>query len=113
MQQGTFHHDIQEMPSGRLLVLSTEVRRIEDYPTVVDDDAAATVSANVVGDVVVEFARDGSVVNEWKLMDILDVRRLGYDSLGAIWIHWVYLDLEGGLKVGLTQIAFPTTPVRI
>ena len=42
---GTFHHDIQEMPSGRLLVLSTEVRRIEDYPTVVDDDAAATWSA--------------------------------------------------------------------
>jgi len=94
----TFHHDIQEMPSGNLLVLSTEMRRIEEYPTVVDDDKAAKAPANVIGDVVVEFARDGSIVNEWKLMDLLDVRRLGYESLGPIWSQWAYTEVEGGTK---------------
>ena len=94
----TFHHDIQEMPSGNLLVLSTEMRRIEDYPTVVDDDRAPKAAANVIGDVVVEFARDGSIVNEWKLMDLLDVRRLGYESLGGVWNQWAYVDVDGGTK---------------
>ena len=28
----TFHHEIRQMPSGNLLVLSTEMRRIEDFP---------------------------------------------------------------------------------
>jgi hypothetical protein len=94
----TFHHDIQEMPSGNLLVLSTEMRRIEDYPTVVDDDRAPKAAANVIGDVVVEFARDGSIVNEWKLMDLLDVRRLGYESLGEVWNQWAYVDVDGGTR---------------
>ena len=94
----TFHHDVQEMPTGNLLVLSTELRRIEDYPTVVDDDKAPKAPANVIGDVVVEFARDGSIVNEWKLMDLLDVRRLGYESLGPIWGQWAYTEVEGGTK---------------
>ncbi len=94
----TFHHDIQEMPSGNLLVLSTEMRRIADYPTAVGDDTAPKAAANVIGDVVVEFARDGSIVNEWKLMDLLDLQRLGYESLGAVWDQWAYVDVEGGTK---------------
>ena len=94
----TFHHDIQEMPSGNLLVLSTEMRRIADYPTVVGDDTAPKATANVIGDIVVEFARDGSIVNEWKLMDLLDPQRLGYESLGPVWDQWAYPDVEGGTK---------------
>jgi hypothetical protein len=94
----TFHHDIQQMPSGNLLVLSTEMRRIDDYPTSIEDGESATAPANVIGDVVVEFARDGTIVNEWKLMDLLDVRRLGYESLGGIWDIWAYEDVEGGTR---------------
>ncbi len=94
----TFHHDIQEMPSGNLLVLSTEMRRIEDYPTKVDDENAPKAAANVIGDVVVEFSRDGSIVNEWKLMDLLDVRRLGYESLSGVWDRWAYVDVLDGTK---------------
>jgi len=94
----TLHHDIQEMPSGNLLALSTEMRVIEDYPTSVEDPNAPTAAANVIGDVVVEFSRDGAIVNEWKLMDMLDVRRLGYESLGGIWDIWAYPDVEGGTK---------------
>lgn len=94
----TFHHDIQQMPSGNFLVLSTEMRQIDDYPTSVEDAESATAPANVIGDVVVEFSRDGSIVNEWKLMDLLDVQRLGYESLGGIWDIWAYEDVEGGTR---------------
>ena len=94
----TFHHGIQQMPSGNLLVLSTEMRRIEDYPADPAKPDGGTEAANVIGDVVVEFARDGSIVNEWKLMDMLDVYRLGYDSLAPIWNDWAYTEVEGGTK---------------
>jgi hypothetical protein len=90
----TFHHDIQEMPSGNLLALSTELRRIEDYPTAFDSPDAPRAPASVIGDVVIEFSRDGAVVNRWKLMDMLDVYRLGYESLGGIWANWDYDELN-------------------
>jgi hypothetical protein len=39
----------------------------------------------VAGDLVVEFAPDGSIVNEWALLDLIDPYRIGYDSLGKYW----------------------------
>lgn len=94
----TFHHEIQEMPSGNLLVLSTELRRMEDYPTDPVHPDRNRKAANVIGDVVVEFDRDGSIVNEWKLMDMIDPYRVGYDSLAPIWNDWAYTEVEGGTK---------------
>ena len=91
----TFHHGIIQMPSGNLLVLSTELREIENYPTDPAKPDAARETAKVIGDVVVEFARDGSIVREWKLMDMLDVHRVGYDSLAPIWNDWAYTEVEG------------------
>jgi hypothetical protein len=81
----TFHHEIAELPWGSLLTLSTEVRRLEGYPSSETDPGAAPVLANVVGDVIVEFARDGSIIKQWPLLDILDPTRIGYDSLGGFW----------------------------
>ena len=80
-----FHHEIVQMESGNFLVLSLEIRTFEDYPSSVEDPDAPTGSAQVVGDVIVEFAPDGTVVNEWKLLDILDPYRLSYSSLIGIW----------------------------
>jgi hypothetical protein len=94
----TFHHEILEMPSGNLLVLSTEMRRIEDYPADPNKPEGGAQAANVIGDVVVEFARDGSIVQEWKLMDMLDVHRVGYDSYSPVWNNWAYTKVEGGTK---------------
>jgi len=51
----------------------------------------------VVGDVVVEFRRNGDLVNEWSLLDILAPYRIGYDSLGEGW-NRVYGDPEGGTR---------------
>ena len=40
-------------------------------------------------DTVVQFARDGSVVGEWSLADMLDTRRIGYDAVehDSKWDH--------------------------
>jgi arylsulfate sulfotransferase len=92
----TFHHEIQQMPSGNLLVLSTEMRRIEDYPADPGKPGGGAKAANVIGDVVVEFARDGSIVHQWKLMDMLDVYRVGYDSHSPTWNNWAYTQVSGG-----------------
>ncbi len=84
---GALHHEIFEMPSGNLLALSAEVRVIEDFPTSETDPDAAPAPASVIGDVIVEFSRDGTVVREWKLLDILDPYRIGFGSLGdGYWV---------------------------
>jgi hypothetical protein len=98
VETATFHHEIQQMPSGNLLVLSTEMRRIEDYPADPGKPAAGAGAANVIGDIVVEFARDGSIVQQWKLMDMLDVYRVGYDSHSPIWNIWAYTEVKEGTK---------------
>jgi hypothetical protein len=94
----TFHHEIQKLPSGNLLTLSTELRRIDNYPTDVSKPEGAKSPTNVIGDVIVEFAPDGSIVKQWKLMDLLDAHRLGYDSLGRTWDNWAYRGIEGGTR---------------
>ena len=50
----------------------------------------------MIGDVVVEFARDGSIVHQWKLMDMLDPYRVGYDSHNPTWNNWAYTEVDGG-----------------
>ncbi len=77
----TFHHDVLDLPTGNFLALSTEVRSYERYPSSDRDAAAAPVTQDVVGDVLVEFTRDGSIVRRWHLLDLLDPYRIGYGSL--------------------------------
>lgn len=79
----SFHHDIVEMPSGNFLSLSTEVREIEDWYTSEIDPDAARETTNVVGDILFEMQRDGTVVNEWKFFDLIDAYRIGYGSTGT------------------------------
>jgi hypothetical protein len=80
-----FHHEVFAMESGNFLTLSLEAREYPDYPTSTTDPAAPLETSNVVGDVVVEFTPDGTVVNEWHLLDILDPYRLNYSSLIGLW----------------------------
>ena len=79
----TLHHEVYEMPSGNFLALSSEVRELDNYPTSETDPSAPRETANVVGGVIVEFTPDGRIVREWKLFDLLDPYRIGYDSLGT------------------------------
>jgi arylsulfate sulfotransferase len=77
----SFHHEVFEMQSGNFLVLSIEFRSIFNYPTSVFNPLAPLALAIVAGDVVVEFARDGTIVNEWAMLDMLDPLRINYSSL--------------------------------
>lgn len=76
-----FHHEVFEMPSGNLLVLSIEFRRFFDYPSSAVDPFAPTETAILAGDVIVEFSPDGTIVNQWSLFDMLDPYRINYSSL--------------------------------
>lgn len=82
-----FHHEIYEMPNGHFLVMSIETREFDEYPTSETDPDAPMAPATVVGDVVVEFRRDGVIVNQWHLLDILDPYRFGYGSLSDYWVR--------------------------
>lgn len=79
----SLHHEIVELPSGNLVALGSEMRSFDDYPTSEEDPDAPRETRDVVGDVIVEFAPDGSVVQEWSLLDAFDPYRIGYDSLGT------------------------------
>lgn len=94
----TFHHEMIQMPSGNMMVLSTEMRRIEDYPADPNKPDGGAQPANVIGDLVVEFTPDGSIVQQWKLMDMLDIYRVGYDSHSPVWNIWAYTEVKGGTK---------------
>ena len=80
-----FHHEILELPGGTLLTLSHAVRRVDSFPSSETDPAAPPAPATIVGDTIVEFARDGRIVHEWSLLDLLDTQRIGYDSLSGFW----------------------------
>lgn len=82
----SIHHELHELPAsedGDFLALSTEVRSYPNYPTSETDPTQTAPSGNVVGDVVVEFRRDGTVVREFKVLDVLDPYRLCYGSLAV------------------------------
>jgi len=79
----TFHHEVSELPNGNFLTLSRDVRLIEDFPTSTTDASAPLAPSAVVGDVIVEFAPDGTVIHEWSLLELLDPYRIGHGSLNS------------------------------
>ncbi len=81
----SFHHEISILDSGNLLVLSTEQRTVEAFPTSYEDPAAPTESARVIGTVVVEFTPEGDIVKRISLFDLLDPTRIARGSLRDKW----------------------------
>jgi arylsulfate sulfotransferase len=92
------HHDVIELPNGNLVSLSIERRQIEDYPSSELDPEAPPEDAWVAGDVVVEWTREGEVVGQWPLLDLLSPTRIGYDAvIGNFWEDfdpWVGDDIK-------------------
>jgi hypothetical protein len=80
------HHTVIELPSRNLVALSMEIRQYPNYPMNEADPKAPKETANVVGDVLVEFRPDGTIENRWRLLDILDPYRMCYGTLGGYWI---------------------------
>jgi hypothetical protein len=77
----TFHHDYVELPNGNFLLMSSESRVIDDWHTSYEDLNGPREPGNVIGDVIIEMTRAGDVLREWKLHDIIDPYRLGYNSM--------------------------------
>jgi hypothetical protein len=49
-----------------------------------------TAPADVIGDIIFEMAPDGSILRQFKLFDLIDPMRIGYDSLGTSFYQHVY-----------------------
>ena len=81
----SFHHEILELRNGNFLALSTELRTVSDFPVDESEPQGRTEPAAVVGDMVVEFQPDGTVVDRIHLFDLLDSQRIGYGSLSGFW----------------------------
>lgn len=84
----SFHHDGVLLPAAtgaRYAVLGTETRMYADYPTSEVDPTQTETSAEVVGDTIVELRADGSVLQEFRLLDMLDPYRMCYDTLNGYW----------------------------
>lgn len=81
----TFHHDIDELPNGNLLVLGSERKMIPNYFASEENKQAPRKDQWVMGDEVVEFSRDGKVVWRWKAFEHLDVFRIGYETFSGYW----------------------------
>jgi len=95
IQTNALHHEIFEMENGHFLVLGLEARLIEGFPTSDTDPFAPLDTGAVVGDVVVEFSEDGTILNQWPLLDMLDPYRIGYNSLLGLW-DGIFPEFENG-----------------
>lgn len=82
----TFHHEIEELPSGNLLVLGSEVREIDNYYSSDTDPDAPRKKQKVMGDEIVEFARDGAVVWRWRAFEHLDPFFIGHQTTNNYWV---------------------------
>ncbi len=83
IETDTIHHSFEQMPNGNFLILSTEVRHFDAYPASESVVPSPTAPASVIGDIVAEVAPDGKIVRQFKLLDLIDPMRIGFDSLGT------------------------------
>ena len=88
----TFHHEVFETASGNFLTVGSELRTFDDYPSSDTNPNAPASTSEVVGDTLVEFSRDGRLLREVKLLDLVDPYRIGYNSLAAGFWTPVYGD---------------------
>lgn len=80
-----FHHRTNVMPNGNFLLLSAEERVFENWPLKDDDQNSPRGSARVIGDLIVEVSQSGQIINQWKMLDLLDPYRLCYGSCSPYW----------------------------
>jgi len=87
-----FHHDIIELPNHNLAAIGVEMKSIE-YTV---DGQEEPISHNVVGDLVVEFERNGNLVNVFSTFDFLDPAVYKEDFHSTFWDQ--FIPVSGGTK---------------
>lgn len=86
------HHDLLRTPHGTYLSMDRQNVPIDDFPTSDTDPNAPSAPATLRDDLIVEFLPDGTLRREWPTVDLVDVTRIGFDSLNVIadgydWTH--------------------------
>ena len=81
----SLHHQPHEMPTGNFLALTANARRVENWYSSEYDEDAPRADADVVGDTIVEFDREGTILWSWNAFDHLDLNRIGYLTFDAYW----------------------------
>lgn len=81
----SMHHQPYIMPNGNFLAMTANARTFENYYSSDTDPDAPRKTANVVGDRVIEFDRDGTIIWSWNTFDHLDPYRIGYQTWEPYW----------------------------
>ena len=84
----SFHHDVLPLDredTADFIVLSSELRTLPNYPQSYTNPAQLCPTKDVVGDVLLWLDRDGKVVRELSLFDVLDPYRISWDSFNRFW----------------------------
>jgi len=110
----TFHHEMHPLPESEeadFLALGALLHVLPNYPDDVVDPSITVATANVVSDTIIEFKRDGTVVKELDLLNLLDPYRMCYDSLSTFWSgpNSIY----NGVAQGVTRDPFHANAVTI
>jgi len=84
------HHDIIELPDDHVAAIGIEMRDIEHE---VD---GKKITHHVMGDVILEWTRDGDLVRAWSAFDFLDPQYYKQDFFDNFWD--LYVEAEGGTK---------------
>lgn len=98
----TFHHDVIELQSGNFLGIGLEVLAFDDFPAEYPPGTKRA-PAEVAGDVLIEFARDGTTVRKWSVVDILDPERLGQGSLNRDFYEDIYEERYDPMPYDITH----------
>jgi arylsulfate sulfotransferase len=87
------HHDLFHTIYGTFMGLDRNLIIESDYPTSETDPEAPTAEATLRDEPVVEFDRDGNLLNTWPMAGLIDTTRIGYDALNLFpdgsqdWVH--------------------------
>ncbi len=75
VETDSMHHEVNQLPNGNILTLSTELRDVGGFttPQCGEPPEQFTGTYQLISDIVVEFEPDtGTIVNEWHLSDYFD-----------------------------------------
>ena len=111
-----FHHEVDELPSGNLVILGVENRPIDNYYTSEIDEKAPRKTQNVMGDQIIEFQRNGTETWRWQAFDNLDPLFIGYGNFSGYWVRRGFPDTvdwthANGLLYDDADGSVPTTSV--
>lgn len=82
----SFHHEVDELANGNLVVLGSEIRELENWYSSETDPGAPRQTQRVMGDIILEFdAETGEVAWEWRAFDALPTDRLAYETFDGYW----------------------------